>query len=118
VNDYYGHLIGDRALQVFALTVKRIVRSEDIFCRYGGDEFLLYVKNIDENDILKLAERIRIHVQNQIINYEDANVKITCSIGVSPINANEHINSNIDRVDIALYKAKEKGKNRVHLERN
>jgi len=117
INDKYGHLVGDKVLQVFSSSVTRTVRSSDVFCRYGGEEFLLLVKNIEEEDALKLADRIRLNVQNQEVYYEDICVSVTCSVGMIKIQATEHLNYAIDRVDNALYIAKQDGKNCVRLVR-
>jgi diguanylate cyclase (GGDEF)-like protein len=115
VNDQYGHLVGDKVLQVFSATVMRIVRDEDLFGRYGGEEFLLLVRDIDKDSVSKLAERIRLGVEKQEVYCDKVCIQITCSIGMVAVGAHETLYEVIDRADSALYVAKRSGKNRVEF---
>ena len=108
INDTYGHLTGDEVLKEVVNVVKTQIRKSDIFARWGGEEFIILLPN--GTDPMKVAEKIKEKVEN----HKFKNLpKITVSIGVTTFKEGDTINSIIRRADQALYKAKEKGKNRV-----
>jgi diguanylate cyclase (GGDEF)-like protein len=117
INDTYGHAIGDKVLKSVANAIKKLTRKEDILIRYGGEEFLLLAKVNRKQDIqamLNLFERIRSNIEKLKIPITDKDyVKITISIGVY-LNTNKDKNA-IKKADIALYKAKSKGRNRIEI---
>jgi len=113
VNDTYGHNAGDLLLKEFSSLLKNSIRQTDILGRWGGEEFLIIVSHTSEDSLLTLAE----HIREKIENYSFTDIpKITASFGVSLLKKDEEIQSVLHRADIALYKAKEKGKNMVQLE--
>ncbi len=111
INDLHGHTIGDKVLQRFARTLKGMVRSEDTVVRWGGEEFLLLCPNTDRKRALKLAEKLRISIQNESWPHGQT---LTCSFGVAENSGGDPI-ALIEQADKALYRAKELGRNRVAI---
>jgi two-component system cell cycle response regulator len=116
VNDTYGHLVGDDVLRGISTILQRSVRSVDMVARYGGEEFVIVLPETGEQGAVAFAERLRERVEQH--KFEAARVtpvKITVSIGVSSFPA-PHVESAEDlfaRADAALYRAKERGRNKV-----
>lgn len=110
VNDTYGHQVGDNILQEVAKVLKQCIRDTDYVGRWGGEEFLLICLEVDENALHVLIEKIK----NRIKNHDFLHVEqITASFGVTSYKKDDGVESILKRADDALYKAKEKGKNRV-----
>lgn len=108
INDTYGHQIGDEVLKNLALIIKHIIRPTDVFARWGGEEFMLLLKDISKEDAYLKAEEIR----KYIANFQSANLpKFTISIGMSVIRNKEISYQYIKRVDEALYDSKAAGRN-------
>ena len=115
VNDTYGHDIGDIVLKTVANIIKSQVRQSDVCIRYGGEEFMVLLYDIkNEKNLLNIAEKIRKKVESTIISTPKGNLRKTVSIGAAlyPDDA-EHIWQAIKFADVALYKAKESGRNQV-----
>ncbi|AZV46973.1 GGDEF domain-containing protein [Nautilia sp. PV-1] len=115
VNDTYGHKAGDTVLKTISDIIKKSIRKSDILIRYGGEEFLIILQNVnDYDDIYKVAEKIRSSVEKTNIHIDENIIHKTISIGVSifPDNCSEG-NECIKESDIALYKAKEEGRNKI-----
>ncbi len=112
INDTYGHATGDKVLQVLAQTVKKLIREEDIFGRWGGEEFLIILRHASLENSYKKAQQLREAVEE--ISREDI-PPFTASFGVTQIIPGDSPESLLKRVDIALYKAKSEGRNRVVL---
>ncbi|MCL1854771.1 MAG: diguanylate cyclase [Clostridia bacterium] len=113
VNDHYGHLAGDEVLKVTVQRVKKAIRSYDVFGRYGGEEFILLVPDVDKPNVLKIAERIRQSLCMEPVEFEDRKIPISASFGIAyaaPIN---DMSTATKYADNALYQAKEGGRNRV-----
>ena len=116
INDTHGHLAGDQVLQEICQTVADIIREEDVFCRYGGEEFVIIMRNTPCQPAVNLAERIRCKIESTpMILMDDKEIKVTISLGVS---------TNIDKsfrdyvallaeADRYLYQSKGAGRNRV-----
>jgi diguanylate cyclase (GGDEF)-like protein len=118
-NDNYGHQVGDIVLEKIAGAFTQGLRKSDTSARYGGEEFAIIAPGTNEETIRVLGERIRQKVANDItIEHEGKQLKVTVSIGVTTLSDNDR-ESNIfpgdffKRVDTALYKAKENGRNQV-----
>jgi two-component system, cell cycle response regulator len=116
LNDTYGHLIGDRALQAVAQVLRRNLRQQDRAGRYGGEEFLLVLPETGLKGAAALAERIRDDLERSVRRELALERPVTASFGVSfyPLDADDSENL-IDHADAALYRAKGRGKNRVEL---
>ena len=113
-NDTYGHQAGDKVLVEAAKLYKRMVRSTDIVGRYGGEEFCILLPETYTKGAIAIAERLRQEMSNMTIMYKDAELKVTTSIGIAtfPRDAKEPQDL-IRKADIALYRSKEEGRNRV-----
>lgn len=116
VNDQYGHRAGDRCLQEFTKLVKHILRGADFLARYGGEEFVVILPGTDAKGIGIVSEKIRHLVEKARFTIRDKSIPITVSIGGSHARPEDtNTESIFNRVDTALYKAKQTGRNRVVL---
>lgn len=110
MNDRYGHIVGDEMLNHIVDRLKECLRPYDTIGRYGGDEFILCLPNLDAQSAKVIGERLRKHIQDSPYVLEDQTVQLTISIGMKLVNGNEldqiDINSLISKVDHLLYKAK------------
>jgi diguanylate cyclase (GGDEF)-like protein len=114
VNDAFGHLIGDVVLREAATALTRTLRAEDVFGRYGGDEFALAVRGIDRDGVAALAERMRSCIEESLSGSSRRGMKITISVGGVMLEPHHpDVETLIDEADKALYEAKELGRNRV-----
>ena len=114
VNDTYGHQTGDEVIKLVAAIIKENLRENDLVGRYGGEEFCLVLPDIDANKVLKIAERIRVHVMESKEYHTIGIDKATISLGISSVHDNvQNPNEMIDLADKALYFAKRNGRNRV-----
>lgn len=116
VNDRYGHDIGDQLLQDVAHSLQSCLRDSDLLCRWGGDEFVIgLLENHGANDIVKVAKKICNTVLQCIEDKEvDYKVSVTIGIAISPDHGRDP-DRLIRNSDIAMYRAKRKGKNRCEL---
>jgi diguanylate cyclase (GGDEF)-like protein len=114
INDNYGHIFGDAVLVGVASACKEAFRTQDISCRYGGEEFLLLLHGADQKAATMVAERIRDHVQNLTFK-EHPEVSVSVSIGIYTTTYQQDIQESIACADEALYRAKESGRNRCIL---
>ncbi len=116
INDTYGHLAGDKVLQHLPETLIPALRVYDIFCRYGGEEFLLILPNTPLREGVEIAERLRKKIEEyKFMIGNETTVTLTISLGVAQLTDNENENSLISHVDDALYGAKDKGRNCVNF---
>ncbi len=118
LNDGYGHYAGDIVLKKFAELVKENLRNEDLFCRHGGEEFVVLLANVDKAEAFMIAERIRIHLAQTSINiHQQQPIHITVSMGISHTHLPTILDLQqlINSADTALYQAKNNGRNNVVL---
>jgi len=117
INDKYGHLTGDMVLKTLAQKLKNSLRTIDSVYRFGGEEFVLLLHETDSKQALKIAERIREEIAKEEIKlYDGKTIYITISAGISTVtNTVKNIQEMIDKADMAMYKAKQLGKNKVCL---
>jgi len=117
INDRYGHLSGDMVLQEIAKILQKSVRKNDMVFRFGGEEFIVLLHGATSEKALSIAERIRREVANEEIKiYGDSKIPVTISCGVAIVNESiKDVQELVERADIAMYKAKQSGKNRVSL---
>jgi diguanylate cyclase (GGDEF)-like protein len=114
VNDGYGHAAGDEALRHFAAITTQSIRSADLLARLGGEEFVVLLPHTDQAGALVLADRIRAALEATPLSFGDTSIGMTVSIGVATLNSTHAtIDSLLQSADIALYTAKERGRNRV-----
>lgn len=114
INDQYGHLAGDEVLIMVSRAIRSAKREDDIFARIGGEEFVLLLKDVPHEVILKRAELHRTEIEKLFINLDDNKISCTISVGVAtPIESDVSFRCILARADCALYRAKGDGKNRV-----
>ncbi len=115
VNDMYGHDVGDIVLKAIAATAKNALRDVDILGRIGGEEFAVGLPETDINGALLLAERLRLAIEKAFVELPNGEiVDFTISLGISTLNeSNTEVDILLKHADIALYAAKENGRNRV-----
>ena len=114
VNDTYGHQAGDKLLKRFAEILKGNLSKSDIFARIGGEEFAVLLSQTNSDDAYILAERIRNEIESNFITYNDQDIYATTSIGISENRETDTEFENIfSRADMALYNAKNEGRNRT-----
>jgi len=112
INDTYGHPTGDKILLEIAKVIKKNIRKSDAAGRYGGEEFIILLHNTDEKSALELAQRIRKGIA--FLKIPEINKQqVTASFGVSVFDASSPDLDIVKQADIALYNAKEAGRNRV-----
>lgn len=112
INDEFGHNTGDEVLKSFAKTVQNVLREGDRLFRTGGEEFVIVTTNLTTEDAFSFAERIRIAVQNNLVEIDGKELKITCSIGVCIVDSTtKNIMDAVKYADEAMYQAKHSGKN-------
>ena len=115
INDSYGHAAGDIVLKKTAEIIHQTIRSYDLLGRYGGEEFVLLITDLDLTEARKLMERIRENMEQSSIYYDGNELKITCSIGLAQFTENDTLETSIKKADEALYKAKNSGRNQVQI---
>jgi diguanylate cyclase (GGDEF)-like protein len=113
VNDKYGHIIGDCALKAVANMMATCKRDSDHLFRYGGEEFVILMRDTDLDGAQLLAERIRSHIENHPSTCSGAELGLTVSIGVSALREHDSPVSLFARADQAMYNAKKNGRNQV-----
>ena len=113
VNDEHGHALGDTVLVRVAGALQRLLRTEDVVARHGGEEFLIAVSRVDAQEAVHLAERLRREVATESAA---AAAGVTMSVGVAVSRTGESADALIARADAALYRAKREGRDRVVLD--
>ncbi|MCG6154704.1 sensor domain-containing diguanylate cyclase [Rubinisphaera margarita] len=118
LNDTYGHKFGDDVLKQFTKVVSRSLRQSDVFCRYGGEEFVVIVHRPTEKGVEKLAERVRAAIEREDFLFDGKRVPVTSSFGTAlgmpgrkDYNFGEQL---LLQADEALYDSKKNGRNQVH----
>lgn len=113
-NDQHGHQTGDDALVQVSKCAQAALRSNDIWCRYGGEEFIALLPNTTRDQATAVAERLRRTVENTMISSPHGSLNVSVSIGVAQRSSNHSSLSEVLAIsDAALYKAKAAGRNRV-----
>jgi diguanylate cyclase (GGDEF)-like protein len=116
VNDTYGHLTGDDVLRVLAAEMRQQVRESDLVGRFGGEEFVILLSGTTAEEACRVAERIRRGVGVVKVLTKDTIVGVTISIGVAVLRSHgDELCELIDAADMALYRAKHAGRDRVCL---
>jgi diguanylate cyclase (GGDEF)-like protein len=112
INDRFGHHVGDAALRLFATVTRTTMRTSDIIGRWGGEEFVALVPG-NLADASSAAERVRAAFERAAVAFEGHPIAATVSIGVACGSPNASIEALIARADVAMYRAKVNGRNRV-----
>ncbi len=117
INDAHGHGVGDLVIRGVGEALTSCVRSTDKVARFGGEEFVVLLREIGDEGVVALAERMRQAVRTSVIIEGDNNICVTVSIGAAIVSkADRDIQDLIERADHALYQAKDSGRNRVILD--
>ncbi|MES9969353.1 MAG: diguanylate cyclase [Candidatus Thiodiazotropha sp.] len=112
VNDNYGHDVGDKVLKTTVELLHKRIRKSDILARWGGEEFMIITPQIQQDDLLSMVESLRIAIEE--IEHDQAGT-VTASFGASMLTPNDNIKSLLKRVDMALYRSKNSGRNRCTI---
>ncbi|KTD87265.1 diguanylate cyclase [Paenibacillus etheri] len=116
INDTYGHLVGDEVLQSLSELVQSSIRMEDTFCRFGGEEFAVFLPNTDASSALTVIHRIQERFAATDFIAKDEVFHVTFSSGISEVTAAENIADKIvEEADQALYASKDAGRNQTTL---
>lgn len=113
VNDSHGHLVGDKLLKQLASRILGQVRDKDTVGRYGGEEFLLVFPETNGEIALRIAERIRQSIDEDMFHIDDVSLHVTVSLGLTQYQPGESKEELIKRADTAMYQAKKSGRNNV-----
>ena len=116
LNDTHGHLVGDQVLREFAAVLNRVSRKTDIVARYGGDEFVVLMPQVELAQSLAVGQRILDAVTHHVFCEDALRLRLTTSVGIATtqdIDGASHATELFRRADTALYAAKRDGRNRV-----
>lgn len=116
INDTWGHHVGDKVLFMVAQTLVNGLRGLDVACRWGGEEFLIIVPNIQNESLLGLGNRLRVLVGNSWLDHEGQRIKVTASFGGAVSRKGEAAADVVDRADKQAYRSKQDGRNCVRME--
>ena len=116
INDSYGHHVGDLALKHISTIMRSSIRQNDQIARIGGEEFLIVLKDVKSQTALKIAERIRVNIEQSVLIYQNNEIKMTISIGVTAFHHREHFSEALLFADRLLYGAKNMGRNLIQYQ--
>ncbi len=118
INDRHGHQVGDEALKLVANTLRQAARTQDVVCRYGGEEFLVICPDTKSSEAFQCAERMRFNLAGKHLKLADGSeLHMTVSVGVAEKNdANTSLKELLKRTDMSLYAAKGAGRNRTMMD--
>jgi len=116
INDTYGHPAGDQALRVVAKNLTLHVRDTDICARWGGEEFLLILMNMDASRLTQTAEKLRTMIEQSLIQVDNQKFNLTVSLGATLVRTDDTYESLLERADRLLYKSKSDGRNRASFQ--
>ncbi len=112
INDTFGHQTGDAVLRGLVKVISGRIREQDVFARWGGEEFVILAPHCNAVEVSLFAEKLRQALETH--DFPEAG-RVTCSFGVAEYRPGESVASLIERVDTGLYRAKENGRNRVEV---
>jgi diguanylate cyclase (GGDEF)-like protein/PAS domain S-box-containing protein len=111
INDTYGHLAGDEVLKEAAGTLTRNMRSFDFVGRWGGEEFIVIMANVDASGLQESGERMRMLIEEAWFRYDEETIAVTASVGGVIAEPGEGIEPLLARADAAMYRSKQSGRN-------
>lgn len=112
-NDTYGHALGDDVLRTVSKTILYQLKQKDLVVRYGGEEILVLLLDVDQDSMSSISEMLRILIEQSHLRHDHLTLHITVSIGATLLQEHEAIHEAITRADQAMYMAKRNGKNQV-----
>lgn len=115
INDTLGHLAGDEVLKHVVGVVRSSIRDSDLLFRWGGEEFIVILKKCGLDMAFDMAEKIRLRIASSPAGFGGRSITVTVSLGVAEYMKDESEDSLLRRVDEALYRAKQNGRNRVEM---
>ena len=115
LNDIYGHSVGDAVLKYISNTFDANARPFDLYGRWGGEEFIGIIRNINEGDLERLGNRVRNLVENSYLIHNDKTLKVTISVGATLAAENDTIETLMERADMLMYRSKVAGRNCLTL---
>jgi diguanylate cyclase (GGDEF)-like protein/PAS domain S-box-containing protein len=115
VNDRYGHDVGDRVLQTVSKTMVQSARPHDLFGRWGGEEFIGIIRNVDQEGLRAVCERLRTLIANSFVKQNGGYINVTASIGATVAARDDNPESIVKRTDQLLYSSKREGRDRCTL---
>jgi len=117
INDTHGHSAGDRILKMIGTTIANSLRSFDIVGRWGGEEFVVLLIHAKNEDLFKLADRLRRMIENSALTLDNGEtLKVTISAGTTAAQAGDTVGSLIERADKLMFESKRRGRNQVSIE--
>ncbi len=116
INDRFGHIAGDKVLIFITKLFKKALRDGDRVYRFGGEEFIILLNRTDSAGAQLVAERLLNLCRNNKPLFQNQQIPVTLSIGISKITDGDTIDEIINRSDVALYRAKKNGKDRIEVE--
>ncbi len=116
INDTYGHNCGDIVLKKVSKTAMKNLKGGDILCRWGGEEFLIYLPDTNLKQGIVVAERLRKAAENLKIDCKERLIPVSITLGIKEYDPNYSLIQNIEKVDAAMYKGKQSGRNTVYFD--
>lgn len=116
VNDTYGHNVGDEVLRRVATTLLINSRTFDLFGRWGGEEFLGEIRNVDADQLGRVAEKLRVLIGHATIPTGEGQLQVSVSMGATLLRPDDTVESVIARADQLMYRSKKAGKNRLTMD--
>lgn len=116
VNDVYGHDVGDQVLRMVAHALRSTLRSFDFVGRWGGEEFIVVLPNINAEVLAMVSERCRLKVAEAVFQTEGRQLQVTISAGATLADSGEDMTSLVKRADELMYRSKRRGRNQVTLD--
>lgn len=115
INDTYGHGIGDVVLKMVARTLANAMRTYDFLARWGGEEFIAVLPNLDHRSLGSFSERLRALVEKSSATFNDEGVRVTISLGAVVAQPLDELEQVINRADALMYQSKRDGRNRATI---
>lgn len=116
VNDYYGHDVGDKLIQLVSRTMTGQCRVYDTASRWGGEEFALIIEQIDQTHLVEMANRLCHTINRSALEHNQCHITVSVSMGVTMIRPGDTTDSIFKRVDDLLFAAKDAGRNNVKVD--
>lgn len=113
VNDTHGHQVGDRVLRMVAASLQQSLRSTDALGRWGGEEFMAILHDVDDAALANVGDKLRRMVSWSRLDLDHASVQVTVSVGATLVRPDDTHESLVERADAALYQSKRAGRDRV-----
>ncbi len=115
INDTYGHNVGDKALRLLSKTLRSNLRPGDIIGRWGGEEFIAIINNVVTDELLIIAERLRVLCSHSSFKHQETEIQMTVSIGGTLYQPGESLDQLVERADKCMYQSKQKGRNQTTI---